>query len=312
MSIKVMSNIWDQSEQKGGKLLLLLAIADHADDYAFAWPSISTLAEKIRMSERHTRRMLQELEEDCELYIDRRGYSNRYIVTVGMLPEALAEVLEIRLEYEHDAALQLAERFFGVAKSDEDNQQEDKMSSSEAGKQGDKMSEDGDIHAEHEDVCVRDGDILSEHGDMGVPLIIRTPNKSSRESSEPSEPSEPSGNDDPPPTIDPKLAALISLYETEIGGTLTATTLDSMTEMLEMCQDMPMWRQAIKKSQGKRYPMRYAFAIIRNQQERNHDRANRSNHATGAEAHRKGAPNERQPQGAIPSDDDIAAWFGGS
>ena len=40
MSIRVMTQVWDTSEQKGSALLLLLALADHAADDGFCWPGI--------------------------------------------------------------------------------------------------------------------------------------------------------------------------------------------------------------------------------------------------------------------------------
>ena len=70
MSIKVMTQVWEHSVHKGGPLLLLLAIADHAhDDGDGAYPSIQTLAHKTRLSERHTTRLLQELAGSGELVI---------------------------------------------------------------------------------------------------------------------------------------------------------------------------------------------------------------------------------------------------
>ena len=61
MSIKVATEVWRGSRHKSGNLLVLLAMADHADDEGKAWPGIPLLARKARLSERHTRR--------CELEI---------------------------------------------------------------------------------------------------------------------------------------------------------------------------------------------------------------------------------------------------
>lgn len=68
MSIKVMSLVWEHSQHKGTELLLLLALADYAhDDGAGIYPSLATMAGKIRMSERNTRYTLRKLEEGGEL-----------------------------------------------------------------------------------------------------------------------------------------------------------------------------------------------------------------------------------------------------
>lgn len=70
MSIKVQSHVWDNSPAKGGELLILLAIADFADDNGVAWPSVSTLAQKSRLSERQAQRNIRNLVASGDLAID--------------------------------------------------------------------------------------------------------------------------------------------------------------------------------------------------------------------------------------------------
>lgn len=146
MSIKCMTRVWDISNPKlkGGKLLLLLAIADHAGDDGYAWPGTSTLARKIRMSERQTLRMIKGIEEIGELFVDRRMYRNRYIVTVGMTPPEVRATLEQRLEYSAQEAQSLWP----------DDKHSDKMSP--CPKDGDKMSS---RHSDKMSPCLKDGDI---------------------------------------------------------------------------------------------------------------------------------------------------------
>ncbi len=67
MSIAVSSQVWEYSRQKSGNLLVLLAIADHADERGIAWPGIPLLARKTRLSERHVRRCLISLAVADEL-----------------------------------------------------------------------------------------------------------------------------------------------------------------------------------------------------------------------------------------------------
>lgn len=69
MSIRVMTSVWQYSACKGSDLLLLLAIADRADDDGYAWPKVATLATKTRMSERATQYNLKRLVEVGELEI---------------------------------------------------------------------------------------------------------------------------------------------------------------------------------------------------------------------------------------------------
>jgi hypothetical protein len=73
MSIAVMSNVWEKARGvKSSQLLLLLALADFADDNGKCWPKIETLAHKIRMSERQTIRLLQVLDNDGHIETKRR------------------------------------------------------------------------------------------------------------------------------------------------------------------------------------------------------------------------------------------------
>ena len=68
MSIRVMSHVWEHSQHKGGDLLLLLAIADHADDHGQAFPSIKLLAQKTRMTERNVQLVIKRLTHSIELH----------------------------------------------------------------------------------------------------------------------------------------------------------------------------------------------------------------------------------------------------
>lgn len=69
MSLKVSSFVWQYSHQASGNLLVLLAIADHADEQGEAWPGIPLLARKSRRSERHVRRCFNALADAGELEI---------------------------------------------------------------------------------------------------------------------------------------------------------------------------------------------------------------------------------------------------
>lgn len=69
MSIKISATVWQSSRHKSGNLLVLLALADHADDEGKAWPGIPRLARKARLSRRHTRRCLNQLVASGELEV---------------------------------------------------------------------------------------------------------------------------------------------------------------------------------------------------------------------------------------------------
>ena len=69
MSIRVMTQVWEHSSQEHGNLLVLLAIADFADDAGRAFPSVETLAKKARLSERQVQRAIKELRVAKEIEV---------------------------------------------------------------------------------------------------------------------------------------------------------------------------------------------------------------------------------------------------
>lgn len=96
MSIEALNRVWKLSGQKGSELLLMLALADCANDKSFCWPGEEYLAERIRMSERHTVRILTKLERAGELYRVKdkgRGRKSFYVVAVGLCDQELEQLL---------------------------------------------------------------------------------------------------------------------------------------------------------------------------------------------------------------------------
>ena len=88
MSIHVADWVWHHSIHKGTALLLMLAIADHAhDDGGGAYPSIDALAQKIRMSPRQVKRVVQQLVVSGELEVDENaGPRGCHIYRITMRP----------------------------------------------------------------------------------------------------------------------------------------------------------------------------------------------------------------------------------
>lgn len=88
MSVKASARVWESSSHSGSNLLMLLAIADFADDDGNAYPAVSTLAAKCRMKERNARYVLKELQDTHELEIREgegpRG-TNRYRIVFAKL-----------------------------------------------------------------------------------------------------------------------------------------------------------------------------------------------------------------------------------
>lgn len=65
-----MSRVWSESSVKGNELLMLLAIADFADDNGVAYPSVATLAKKSRVTERPAHRTIANLIERGHLTVE--------------------------------------------------------------------------------------------------------------------------------------------------------------------------------------------------------------------------------------------------
>lgn len=70
MSIKLLDRGWRFSKTKGGDLLVLLGIADFANDDGIAYPSIPTLARKARLTPRNAQRAIRRLVASGELLIE--------------------------------------------------------------------------------------------------------------------------------------------------------------------------------------------------------------------------------------------------
>jgi hypothetical protein len=86
MSIAVMTSVWEHSKQRGGSLLILLALADHANDEGLCWPGLERLAKKSRMSVRQVQRCLEALREAGEIAVESQAGphgTNQYTVVLA-------------------------------------------------------------------------------------------------------------------------------------------------------------------------------------------------------------------------------------
>lgn len=73
MSIQAMTAVWANSRHDGPRLLLLLAIADYANDEGVAFPSITALRRKARLGKTQCYDALAVLKGSGELEILERG-----------------------------------------------------------------------------------------------------------------------------------------------------------------------------------------------------------------------------------------------
>lgn len=76
-----MSRIWDDAPYSQSTLLVLLCLADMANDDGVCWPSVETIAKKARVTTRWVRDVLEELETDGWVGKEpRTGKTTRYHV----------------------------------------------------------------------------------------------------------------------------------------------------------------------------------------------------------------------------------------
>jgi len=89
MSIAVMTRVWKLAPApvKGSRLLLLLALADNANDEGRCWPSMTHLAQKTRLSRRQVIRLLAELYELNEITAQQRTKNGRKTSNMYQLHE---------------------------------------------------------------------------------------------------------------------------------------------------------------------------------------------------------------------------------
>lgn len=88
MAIAIMTEVWKQKRYKGEKFLVLLALADYADESGFSYPSTRTLCAKTNLSERGAIGILSSLTDDGVLTTRRgggRGNSNGYTINLQAL-----------------------------------------------------------------------------------------------------------------------------------------------------------------------------------------------------------------------------------
>lgn len=83
MSVRMMQHVWENGPDDKAELVVLLALADFANDDGECWPAMDTIGQKARMSERNARRVLRKLEADGYVEtVEGRGRNrgNKYVI----------------------------------------------------------------------------------------------------------------------------------------------------------------------------------------------------------------------------------------
>jgi len=91
MSIDIMSKVWKSEGTSGTKRLVLLALADQANDQGVCWPSLATIARKAGCSRTFAKQLVHELRDEGYIGIEYRrkddteNESNRYYINISAL-----------------------------------------------------------------------------------------------------------------------------------------------------------------------------------------------------------------------------------
>lgn len=85
MSIKLMAAVWERIDLTSTQKLVLLALADWANDEGLCWPSIDRLAAKTSMAGRSVQRIIRDLESTGFIKRDEvLGKGNRYWIYIPL------------------------------------------------------------------------------------------------------------------------------------------------------------------------------------------------------------------------------------
>jgi hypothetical protein len=77
MCIRIMSLVWGSAPHCGNQLLVLLALADWANESGVCWPSVATLAKKTKISKRSAQYIIRALQKEGYISIVEGGGRHR-------------------------------------------------------------------------------------------------------------------------------------------------------------------------------------------------------------------------------------------
>lgn len=86
MSVRWIDRVWSDSPYKGSRLLLHLAMADHANDEGWFYAGQNSLARKARCSVEYVRESVMAMVDDGTLLIERKGSGRGKATEYRLLP----------------------------------------------------------------------------------------------------------------------------------------------------------------------------------------------------------------------------------
>ncbi len=96
MSISILNRIFEDATTTGSQRLVLLVLADVADDNGYCWPGVDWIAKRANITSRQARTILRALESAGHLITSPtnggRGRTNQYIIATGEKPGSPASI----------------------------------------------------------------------------------------------------------------------------------------------------------------------------------------------------------------------------
>lgn len=99
-----MTQVWDSTQFRGVDLLVLLCLADHANDEGICWPSFERVAHRARCSYRHVFRVMKHLEQEGWIAREgkRRTKKGQWVNVLRILPHDTASPQKNESAERHD------------------------------------------------------------------------------------------------------------------------------------------------------------------------------------------------------------------
>lgn len=273
-----MTQVWENSQHKNAQLLMMLALADHANESGICYPGFNKLAQKTRVKPRQAKRVIKDLEKSGEVYINHGGgrhQTNKYFITLGKTADKIKTILVREFELNLTEAEIISAEI--INKLSQNSVIDDTLSETQNGViEGQNSVTDDTLLMEGNGVIEGTNGVIQ--GQKGViqgteTVSSMTPEPSCKPSIEPSDNQQQqtgvdveNKNDDLGfAKPDPKLVKVSKLYENEIGS-ISPMIRDSLIEMID---DYPMdWiTDAFETAarQNKRM-LSYVEGILRNRQ----------------------------------------------
>ena len=80
MSVEAITYVWQTAQEQSTRMLMLLALADFANELGECWPGIEALAQKVRVKVRNAQTILKKLQENGAIKIE---YNNGVTTKTG-------------------------------------------------------------------------------------------------------------------------------------------------------------------------------------------------------------------------------------